>query len=144
MSDDQPREEHPREDPPREEEPAHRVDEPAAEEPVGWQGLEPDTSERLFAVDELAAYEQSRMDTPTPLPTPPHGDPLSGPMPGEPAPTPPHHDPLSGPMPGEPTPPPPALPPPLPTRARRRLLRRRAHPQVRRRPARRRAGCRPP
>ncbi|MGZ5398519.1 MAG: MinD/ParA family ATP-binding protein [Nocardioides sp.] len=96
MSDDQPPDEQHRQDPP-----AHRAaDEPAEDGPVGWQGLEPDTSERLFAVDELAAYEQSRMDTPTPTPTPapttpPHGDPLTGPIPGLAPPSPP-----AGPPPG--------------------------------------------
>lgn len=103
MSDHQPREDQPRED-----QPSHRAQEPVAEGPVGWQGLEPDTSERLFAADELAAYERARGESsPTP-PPPPHGDPLTGPMPGAAGPPP------SGPP--TPTPPPaqrpPAGPPP--------------------------------
>ncbi len=88
MSDD-----HPRGTQQREEPPAHRAEEPVSDGPVGWQGLEPDTSERLYGVDELAAYEQSRMNTPTPTPAPaaaapPHGDPLTGPMPGQAPPAP--------------------------------------------------------
>ena len=49
-------------------------------------GLEPDTSERLYTADDLASYTASRLRAEAPLPTPPHGDPLTDPMPGtEPA-----------------------------------------------------------
>ena len=49
-------------------------------------GLEPDTSERLYTADDLASYTASRLRPETPLPAPPHGDPLTDPMPGaEPA-----------------------------------------------------------
>jgi MinD-like ATPase involved in chromosome partitioning or flagellar assembly len=72
--------------------PQHRADEPVREGPVGWQGLEPDTRERLYAPHELAEYERSRLEaaaTPDPAPAwspapAPHGDPLTGPLPGEP------------------------------------------------------------
>ncbi len=45
-------------------------------------GLEPDTSERLYTADDLASYTASRLRSEAPLPTPPHGDPLTDPMPG--------------------------------------------------------------
>ena len=45
-------------------------------------GLEPDTSERLYTADDLASYTASRLRPEAPLPTPPHGDPLTDPMPG--------------------------------------------------------------
>ena len=78
--------------------------------PVGWQGLEPDTSERLYAADQLHAYEQSRLGG---APASPHGDPLSDPMPGSM--TSPMTSPMTGPMPGQPQPPPVlAAPPPGP------------------------------
>ena len=47
-----------------------------AEQPVGWEGLEPDTSERLYTQDELRAYSQRLESTPVP----PAADPLNGPM----------------------------------------------------------------
>jgi MinD-like ATPase involved in chromosome partitioning or flagellar assembly len=45
-------------------------------QPVGWEGLEPDTSERLYGTEELAAYTQRLESTPVP----PAADPLNGPM----------------------------------------------------------------
>ena len=45
-------------------------------------GLEPDTSERLYTADDLASYTASRLRPEAPLPAPPHGDPLTDPMPG--------------------------------------------------------------
>jgi MinD-like ATPase involved in chromosome partitioning or flagellar assembly len=45
-------------------------------------GLEPDTSERLYTADDLASYTASRLRPEAPLPPPPHGDPLTDPMPG--------------------------------------------------------------
>lgn len=45
-------------------------------EPVGWEGLEPDTSERLYGTEELEAYTQRLESTPVP----PASDPLNGPM----------------------------------------------------------------
>ena len=45
-------------------------------------GVEPDTSERLYTADDLASYTASRLRAETPLPAPPHGDPLTDPMPG--------------------------------------------------------------
>ncbi len=44
--------------------------------------LEPDTSERLYTADDLASYTASRLRPEAPLPAPPHGDPLTDPMPG--------------------------------------------------------------
>ncbi len=44
--------------------------------PAGWEGLEPDTSERLYSTEELAAYTQ-RLES---APVPPASDPLNGPM----------------------------------------------------------------
>ena len=44
-------------------------------------GLEPDTSERLYTADDLAPYTASRLRAEAPLPTPPHGDPLTDPCP---------------------------------------------------------------
>ncbi len=67
-------------------------------QPVGWEGLEPDTSERLYGTEELAAYTQRLESTPVP----PASDPLNGPM-STPVPPPP---PQLGNQP-TPTPPPP-------------------------------------
>ena len=55
--------------------------------------FEPDTSERLYRTEELAAYERERLGQAASAPTPdPHGDPLFDPLPGqrraEPAPEP--------------------------------------------------------
>ena len=47
-------------------------------------GLEPDTSERLYTADDLASYTASRLRPEAPLPAPPHGDPLTDPMPEQP------------------------------------------------------------
>ena len=44
-------------------------------------GLEPDTSERLYSADDLASYTASRL-RPEAQPAPPHGDPLTDPLPG--------------------------------------------------------------
>ena len=69
------------EDQSRAEPPAHRADPPGSGGSA-WQAVDDDTSERLFDADQLAAYERSRLDgTATPPPVP-HGDPLTGPMPG--------------------------------------------------------------
>ena len=81
---------------------------PAPGEPVGWQGLAPDTSERLYDADELHAYEQSRLDG---APAAPHGDPLADPALGD------HGHPAVPVQPATQTPSPPAAwPDPEPTR----------------------------
>jgi len=69
-------------------------------EPVGWEGLEPDTSERLYRTEELEAYTQRLESTPVP----PAYDPLNGPM-RTPTPPPPPA------QPAPPAPPAPAAPP---------------------------------
>ncbi|QZY30509.1 MinD/ParA family ATP-binding protein [Nocardioides coralli] len=52
--------------------PAHRAD--------TWHDTEPDTSDRLYTPEELAAYDAHRSEVAPPLP---HHDPLTGPLPGE-------------------------------------------------------------
>lgn len=53
------------------------------EQPEGWQGVEPDTSERLYTNEEFTAYSEARLRAAEQPPAPPahHGDPLSDPMP---------------------------------------------------------------
>jgi MinD-like ATPase involved in chromosome partitioning or flagellar assembly len=86
--------------------PSHRAEPRSGPRPVGWQGVGVDTSERLFATDELAAYEESRGETPPAPHAEPQGDPLSGPMappvtgPSYAAPPPPRQEPPAGPPPG--------------------------------------------
>ncbi|MGH3362409.1 MAG: hypothetical protein ACRDOM_08115 [Nocardioides sp.] len=62
--------------------PSHRADRsaPAGEHrtPVGWQGLEPDTSERLYAPAELEEYAANRGRRAAP--STPHGAPLTDPL----------------------------------------------------------------
>jgi MinD-like ATPase involved in chromosome partitioning or flagellar assembly len=58
---------------------------PIDQQPVGWDGLEPDTSERLYDAEELAAYTERLERTPVP----PAADPLNGPMTSPPPPPPP-------------------------------------------------------
>ena len=81
---------------PRADDPQHRADQPAQQGPVGWAGLEPDTSERLYTPEELVGYERSRSDGRHSEPKP-HGDPLTGPLlPSEPvAPPPPRQQPAN-------------------------------------------------
>ena len=85
------------------------------------RGLDPDTSERLYTADDLASYTTSRLRPEPPLPTAPHGDPLTDPMPGStPATTepvaqvePPVEDPAAPPAPAAPAEPAAAAPTPV-------------------------------
>ena len=97
--------------------PSHRAEEPVIRPPGSWQGVGVDTSERLFATDELAAYEQSRREGPPEAPQPlpvPHGDPLTGPLapPASARPAPPPSTPPAPPPQRTPTGPPPGWVPP--------------------------------